>query len=66
MSAEKVCNICGQPLDFFDEQQGLTIHRRLQYGSRYDGDVVCMRFCCNCFDEMVDECEVSPIDKEVG
>lgn len=65
MPAERVCNICGQRLDFFDEQQELTIHKRLEYGSRYDGDIVRLRMCCDCFDNLVDNCAVSPIEEVV-
>ena len=50
MQEKKVCNVCGRELDFFDLQQGI-----------FDGDIVDMQLCCDCFDDLVNECKVSPI-----
>lgn len=65
LPAEKVCNVCGRHLDFFDIQQELVIHKLLGYGSKFDGDVIRLRMCCDCFDDLVEACKVSPIDEEV-
>lgn len=56
-----VCNMCGRELDFFDRQQEFVIHKHIGYGSIYDGDVVDIHLCCECFDKIVAECEISPI-----
>lgn len=61
MQEKKVCNVCGRELDFFDLQQDFTIHRKIEYGSIFDGDIVDMQLCCDCFDDLVNECKVSPI-----
>lgn len=62
MQDGNVCNRCGRELDFWDIQEDFTIHRHVGYGSIHDGDVVNIRFCCDCFDAIVDECKVSPIE----
>ncbi len=64
MQEKKVCNYCGRELDLFDLQQGFTIHTHIGYGSIHDGDRVCFRLCCDCFDRLVSACAVSPLTKE--
>lgn len=61
---KKVCNHCGRELDVFDLQQDFTIHKKIQYGSSYDGCQVHYQLCCDCFDKAVEQCKVNPI-KEV-
>ena len=58
-----VCNHCGKELDFFDRQEDFSIHKQIGYGSAHDGDIVCMRLCCDCFDKLIDECCISPIEE---
>lgn len=65
MQDGKVCNRCGRELDFWDVQEDFTIHRHIGYGSVHDGDIVNLHLCCGCFDKIVDECKVSPVE-EVG
>lgn len=55
-----VCNICGKVLDFWDLQEDYSIHKRIGYGSKHDGDTIELRLCCDCFDNLVDSCRVSP------
>lgn len=56
------CNRCGHPLDFWDLQEDLSIHKeKLGYGTKHDGDSVHLRLCCACFDKFVDECVVNPV-----
>lgn len=64
MQNKKVCNHCGRELDVFDLQQDFTIHKKIQYGSSYDGCQVHYQLCCDCFDKAVEQCKVNPI-KEV-
>jgi len=64
MAEKKVCNCCGRELDFLDEQQEFSIHKRVGYGSVYDGLTVNLRFCCECFDKLVQACKVSPIPED--
>lgn len=49
----------------FDQQQDFIIHTRIGYGSIHDGDSVHCQLCCDCFDKLVGECEISPIIEEV-
>lgn len=64
MQSDVVCSCCGKPLDVFDLQQDFTIHRKVEYGSVYDGCEIELRFCCNCFDSLVKRCRVTPIVNE--
>ena len=61
MQEKTVCNCCGKELDIFDLQQNFVIHKRVQYGSVYDGCDVDYHLCCDCFDRAVEACRVSPI-----
>ena len=56
-----VCNICGKPLDIFDETEGLAICKHLGYGTAYDGNDLEFRTCCACMDKIINSCKVSPI-----
>lgn len=63
MTGNPICNLCGKELDFFDLQNDFSIHRKIGYGSVHDGDDVHLRLCSDCFDGLVDECDVSPIEE---
>ena len=58
---KQICNHCGKELDVFDLQQDFTIHRKIEYGSSYDGCIVHLQLCCDCFDKTVEACKVNPI-----
>ncbi len=64
MTEKKICNKCGRELDFFDLQQGVSIRKKIGYGSRYDGFTVEYNLCCDCFDKEIELCRVSPIIDE--
>ena len=57
------CNICGRDFDEWDEQEGFRLEYSVGYGSRHDGETIRLDICCDCFDELVDKCKVSPIVK---
>ena len=63
MTQNLICNHCGKELDFFDLQNDFSIHKRIGYGSVHDGDDVHMHLCSECFDKLVEGCEVSPIEE---
>lgn len=63
MSKLKFCSRCGKELDFFDIQQEFCIHKKVGYGSVYDGCTVNYRLCCDCFDELIGQCKFSPIEE---
>lgn len=66
MQRTYMCSKCGQILDMYDIQQDFTIHKRVGYGSIYDGDTVDLHLCCRCFDNLVRECLVYPIHEGAG
>ena len=53
-SEQTVCSFCGKELDFWDQQSDLVMSARPGYGSVYDGETIHIRFCCDCFDKLVD------------
>lgn len=55
------CNFCGTKLTTWDLQEDYTIHTTCGYGSSHDGDTVRLQLCCDCFDKIVDHCEISPV-----
>lgn len=55
------CNCCGRPLSEWDMQENFHIHTSVGYGSKYDGEEIDLRMCCECFDYLVDSCAVSPV-----
>ena len=66
MTQNLICNHCGKELDFFDLQNDFSILKRIGYGSVHDGVDVHMGLCSDCFDKLVEECEVSPIEEMDG
>ena len=58
---EKRCSKCGKILDEFDIANGLYIDKVLGYGSKYDDEKIIITLCCSCMDELIDDCEISPI-----
>ena len=61
IETELHCNFCGRQLGIFDIQEPLLIKNHMGYGSKFDGEVIDIRFCCDCFDAIVEQCEISPV-----
>lgn len=61
----KNCSMCGKDFNVWDEQAGFCFKSRIGYGSIYDGEVICMDLCCECFDKIMEiiipMCRVNPI-----
>ena len=66
------CNMFGKQLDEWDIQEKFGFDYYIGYGSRHDLEHVKARFCCDCFDRILDrlveECKTSPIvgEYEIG
>lgn len=58
------CTMCGKTLDELDVQEHFGFDYYIGYGSRYDLEHVKAQFCCNCFDNLLEElesrCKTSP------
>ncbi len=61
MDRELVCNKCGKKFDVWDTQENFTIKSDLGYGTKYDGEKLDIKLCCNCMETLIDECVISPI-----
>lgn len=58
------CNLCGQDLDFWDKQLNFSVDRRIGYGSKYDGDQIHIKLCCQCLDNVIDKCKIIPLKED--
>ena len=61
VATQPVCNMCAKPLDIYDINENYTIHKKLGYGTRFDGDMLNLRLCCDCMESIIDDCIISPI-----
>lgn len=61
MARTIICNKCGKTMDDFDLQQEFYYHKELCYGSEHDGDTVEIDLCCDCIDDLINSCKVSPV-----
>lgn len=65
MARRTLCNVCGKTFTDYDEQEHIGLHTKLGYGSEYDGEVIDLDVCCECFDKMLDklvsQCKINPI-----
>lgn len=64
MPEKTYCNICGSELDEWDLQEDFTLHKHVGYGSKYDLSEVKLHICCRCFDNIVDQCMITPIVRD--
>lgn len=62
MIGEVRCNKCGKVLDEWDMQQDFTVEKRLSYGSKYDDDMLVLRLCNDCMDELIASCVIDPTE----
>ena len=65
MASEK-CNKCGKEFDIWDMQEDFSMQRNLGYGTKYDGDDLFLSLCCDCMEELIDSCKISPITTYVS
>lgn len=60
------CNKCGKEMDIWDRQENFYIHGICGYGTKYDGSEIQLNLCCDCMEELIDTCIVSPVIMERG
>ena len=58
---KRICNMCGKPFDMWDNEECFRIHRKLGYGTKYDGDILELDLCCSCTETIIDSCAISPL-----
>lgn len=63
MATTTKCNKCGKEFDIWDEQEDFSIHRHCGYGTKYDGSIINLDLCCECFEELVDSCVIPVIEE---
>ena len=61
LTSEILCNRCGERFNAWDTQEDFSIHKRLGYGTIYDGSTLELDLCCRCMEELIAECVISPI-----
>lgn len=47
------CNCCGKIINAQDYEYGLGVHKKLGYGSIYDGKEIDLDLCCDCLDKLL-------------
>lgn len=61
----RICNMCGNRFDFWNEQEDFSFQRYIGYGSRYDFSHIDICLCCDCFDKVMDwllpQCRKDPL-----
>ncbi len=62
------CNVCGKTVEqVFENQMPISIHDCIGYGSKYDGSMLDLDICSDCFDKLIDgfteKCAINPILK---
>lgn len=65
---KRVCNMCGKDFDMWDEQEDFSIHRHVGYGSGFDGSLINLDLCCDCFDKLMNDyivpnSKISPVEE---
>ena len=55
------CNKCGKILDNVDREASYAINGRIGYGSKYDGEDFELNLCCDCMDNLIDSCLITPL-----
>jgi len=66
MAKKLICNKCGKEFDVYDTQEDFSIHRsNIGYGSKHDGCDLELDLCCNCMDEIIDSCKISPVTDSI-
>ena len=74
---KRVCNICGKEIKEVEYSHKnyissfeyapehvinyFSISGRMPYGSEFDGNYIDLDICCDCMDEIIKQCKVSPI-----
>lgn len=59
---KRTCNMCGKEFDVFDTQERFRIYNpNIGYGSKYDGEALCLDLCCDCMDKIIDSCKINPV-----
>ena len=64
MQEQNVCNKCGKVLDVWDMQEDFSINTELGFGTKYDGQRLKLRLCCQCMDKLIAGCVVNPLNEE--
>lgn len=55
------CNMCGREMDEADLKNGLCAERRAGTGFVYADKAMRLDLCCDCLDNLIDSCRISPI-----
>lgn len=61
ITSKVICNLCGRDFDTWDKMEDFSIHKRCGYGTKYDGDTISLDICCECMEQLIDSCRVSPV-----
>ena len=64
MKVVTICNKCGKEFDLYDNLEGFRIFKDcLGYGTEFDGSKLELDLCCECMNELIKSCKVSPVEE---
>lgn len=56
------CNICGRKFNQWDKQESFGVFKsRCGYGTELDGCELELDICCDCMEDLVRRCKISPV-----
>lgn len=58
---KKYCNICGKEFNEWDYQENYSLHTKIGFGSKHDGETLALDICTECMDKLIDSCKISPV-----
>lgn len=62
--SRRKCNLCGTTYDTWDDLENFSITKKLGFGTKYDGSNLDLHLCCECLQNLVDICAISPIHED--
>ena len=57
------CNMCGKEFDVWDAQEDFNISGWIGYGSKFDGLYLQLDLCCDCMDNLIRSCKITPVSE---
>ena len=58
------CNLCGKDFNELDINNDCSFVIYPGYGSRHDCERIEVDLCCDCMDDLIEKCAISPVTAE--
>ena len=57
------CSLCGEPMNIWDSANDFAIHKKIGFGSEFDGQVLDIKLCNMCMDKIIRACQINPLQE---